>query len=516
MLDRLVDARLLVRGTSDNPDGTKGEAYVEPAHDALVLAWDKLLRWKKEAEEYLPLQRRLAQAATEWSKASLEAKSGLLWNDDPRLPLVEKTLWPTDNRRDGLRGPFIWVRQILAPKTDAPADTKWLNRAELAFTQASVSRRTSTLRRVIGITAAVIVALAALAVFAGYQANRATQQRDIAVTAEAKAVSEGNARATEVVVRSTAEARAVSESNTRATEVVVRTTAQAEANRSAKAEATAAADAKQKQAEAEREARRARAGELSAVALGQLGEDPERAILIAEEALSVTRTFESEDALRQALRASAIRAAYHGDIEVSSATFSPDGGRVLVIGQHDYRAAAQILEASSLEPIVTLRDVPGDFLLDGQFSPDGTRVLTVNSDDTVGLWDAQTGVAAPPFAGVAAGWSADGSQFVVAGPDGTVDVRNTADGRGRVAFQLLPQEAAERVYFADGDRLIIVVSRKAGVSGSNARVWSATGGDPLAEFPVNFPQLAFSADRTALAHGDGTEVKSSVRVERFR
>ena len=193
VLDRLVDARLLVRGSSDHPDGTQGEAYVEPAHDALVLAWDKLLRWKKETEEYLPLQRRLTQAATEWSKASLEAKSGLLWNDDPRLPLVEKTLWPTDDRQDGLRGPFIWVRQILTPKTDAPADTKWLNRAELEFTQASVSRRTSTLRRIIGITAAVIVALAALAVFASYQANRATQQRDLAVTAEAKAVSEGNA-----------------------------------------------------------------------------------------------------------------------------------------------------------------------------------------------------------------------------------------------------------------------------------------------------------------------------------
>ena len=179
------------RHGSDNPDGTKGEAYVEPAHDALVLAWDKLLRWKKEAEEYLPLQRRLAQAATEWSKASPEAKSGLLWNDDPRLPLVEKTLWPTDDRQDGLRGPFIWVRQILAPKTDAPADTKWVNRAELEFTQASVSRRTSTLRRVIGITAAVIVALAALAVFAGYQANRATQR---IFAAEARAVLEGNAR----------------------------------------------------------------------------------------------------------------------------------------------------------------------------------------------------------------------------------------------------------------------------------------------------------------------------------
>ena len=87
----------------------------------------------------------------------------------------------------------------------------------------------------------------------------------------------------------------------------------------------------------------------------------------------------------------------------------------------------------------------------------------------------------------------------------TCETRRTVEGR--VAFQLPAEEVAETVYFADDDRLIIVVSRKAGVSGYNARVWSATGGDPLAEFPVNFPELAFSADRTALAHGDGTEVK---------
>ena len=259
-----------------------------------------------------------------------------------------------------------------------------------------------------------IIALAALAVFAGFQANRATQQRDIAVTAEA---------------------RAVSESNTRATEVVVRTTAQANADRSAKAEATAAADAKQKQAEAEREARRARAGELSAVALGQLDRDPELALLVAQEAISVTRTFESEEALRRALRGSLLRAAYApDDLWIGSATFAPDGTRLLVTGNRGEQPVAQILEVPSLKPVVELHDPPGNYITDARFSPNGERILTVDDSDSVSLWDARTGTADPPFQGVAADWSADGSRFVVAADDGTLDIRNAIDGRGELTF----------------------------------------------------------------------------------
>ncbi|MBK7203152.1 MAG: hypothetical protein IPH87_21925 [Anaerolineae bacterium] len=176
MLDRLVEARLLVRGTADNPDGTKGEAYVEPAHDALVLAWDKLLRWKKEAEEYLPLQRRLAQAATEWGKAAPEAKSGLLWDDDPRLPQAEETLWPAGGRNAGLVRRVRWLKQIMWPAVTLPTDTHWLNGSETRFVQASVRRRAMTLKRVVGVTAVVIVALLGLTLFANVQRLSAVTQ----------------------------------------------------------------------------------------------------------------------------------------------------------------------------------------------------------------------------------------------------------------------------------------------------------------------------------------------------
>ncbi|WP_424094508.1 caspase family protein [Moorena producens] len=55
------EARLIVEGSN-----SQGEPLVEPAHEALVQGWDKLLVWKKEDEEILILQRRLTPAAVEW------------------------------------------------------------------------------------------------------------------------------------------------------------------------------------------------------------------------------------------------------------------------------------------------------------------------------------------------------------------------------------------------------------------------------------------------------------------
>ncbi|MEO1446995.1 MAG: hypothetical protein AAFV46_12330, partial [Cyanobacteria bacterium J06635_11] len=49
------------RSAGESVENMLGEPYVEPAHDALVRGWDKLLRWKREAQEGLALQRRLAQ-----------------------------------------------------------------------------------------------------------------------------------------------------------------------------------------------------------------------------------------------------------------------------------------------------------------------------------------------------------------------------------------------------------------------------------------------------------------------
>lgn len=536
VLDRLVDARLLVRGTSDPspgsgqvPDGAKGEAYVEPAHDALVLAWDKLLRWKQEAEEYLPLQRRLAQAAGEWRKAATEAKTGLLWDDDPRLPQVEETLWPTGGKRRGLAGRARWAKQVLSPKTEMPADTKWLNGAEFRFAQASVSRRASTFRRIIGITAAVMIALTGLAIFASYQANQATTERDNALQAQQTAVAESNARATEVVVRATAEANA---------------------ERSAQAEATAAADARLRQAEAERQARSSQAGELAArgqIELGNPFYDPSLALLLARQAVLTTWPTDgyvvpaADSALQAAIdRASLSRwiATFEHDGEVTDVAFSPDS-RHLASGNLDgtvriwdwitkqelprligHEAAirsvtyssdnafiltasedktARIWDTSSGQEITYLSN-PGSEVLAAAFSPDGQHVVTADADGLVLIWKTQTWKTAGQLSGhdgpiVSVAYSHDGAQILTAGADGTARTWDVVSGQEirRLSGHVGVVMSASYSPIVGVRGLQIVTAGEDGT----ARVWDATTGEETLQLDghiANVWSAAYSPD----------------------
>ncbi|MEM8716754.1 MAG: WD40 repeat domain-containing protein, partial [Cyanobacteria bacterium P01_G01_bin.4] len=134
LLQTLVDARLIVRGQ----EGEGSEPYVEPAHDALVRGWDKLLRWKNEEQEAIALQRRLSPAAQEWAlqKANKRAK-GLLWNDNPRLGLLKEVMASPQN---------------------------WLNQVESTFVAASVKLRRTKQRRFVGSLGSVIIALSLLSV----------------------------------------------------------------------------------------------------------------------------------------------------------------------------------------------------------------------------------------------------------------------------------------------------------------------------------------------------------------
>ena len=142
VIQRFSDARLIVEGSN-----SQGKSYVEPAHDALVLGWDKLLEWKKEEEENLILQRRLTPAAVEWKH---EQKVRFLWNANPRLDLLKKVLNSNDN---------------------------WLNKVEAEFVRRSVGRKSFNTRRNWGIAIAVILGLSGLAFTAWWQWQRSEHRR---------------------------------------------------------------------------------------------------------------------------------------------------------------------------------------------------------------------------------------------------------------------------------------------------------------------------------------------------
>lgn len=129
VLGRLTDhARLIVRGTDGDGD------YAEPAHDAVVRTWGRLVGWVDDTNaEPVPLvtRHKLADAAREWARATRKAQRGLLWSDAVRGALLK---------------PLVTKH--------AP----WLNRQESAFATRSVRGR--RIRRAAwGTTSAVIVSL---------------------------------------------------------------------------------------------------------------------------------------------------------------------------------------------------------------------------------------------------------------------------------------------------------------------------------------------------------------------
>ncbi len=134
-IKRFDGVRLLI---SDQDE--RGE-YVEPAHDALVTGWEKLLTWKKEEEETLILQRRLTPTAMEWDS---QQKPVFLWHTNPRLDLLKKV---------------------------ANSDDNWLNLVETEFVRRSVDRKTFNTRRNWTVAITVMLGLSAGLIFSliGYR-----------------------------------------------------------------------------------------------------------------------------------------------------------------------------------------------------------------------------------------------------------------------------------------------------------------------------------------------------------
>ena len=89
VIERFTNARLLVKG-----EDAEANLYVEPAHDALVRGWQRLLEWKQEKEESLILQRRLTPSAVEWeSLKSKEQPSGFQAKVDPIIDELDRKLY---------------------------------------------------------------------------------------------------------------------------------------------------------------------------------------------------------------------------------------------------------------------------------------------------------------------------------------------------------------------------------------------------------------------------------------
>jgi WD40 repeat protein len=361
VLHNLIEARLLVT------DEAEGEAYVEPAHDALVLAWDKLLLWSREAEEVLPLRRRLTQAANDWAAASNEKQKNLLWHNDARLPQVEQILEQSHTQNEQRLGFLRRGWRVVFPAPGIFDGVSWLNRRETAFVQQSLHKRANNVRRLMGTVAAVIIVLAGLTVFAFIQQGLAETRRIAAVTSEANAEQRR-------IVAETAEKVADEERS-----AAVTAEANAEERRIAarNAEATAIA---------ERDI--ARAGQLATQSQTVLDHQTTESLLLALESLALMEADKANQtapiqALRQALQRSAGYPMINGDTGTVSSAISPDL-EWLATGTDDGRVRLWSIENIEAPP----RELPGhaDWVNVISFSPDSSRLATGSIDGTVLVW----------------------------------------------------------------------------------------------------------------------------------
>ncbi|MEI2582248.1 WD40 repeat domain-containing protein [Scytonema sp. PRP1] len=171
VIERFSKARLLVEGQD-----AEGNPYVEPAHDALVRGWQKLLMWKQEDEESFILQRRLTSAAVEWK---MQQSEKLDWNTAPHIwfqQLGKKNqqlglLWNANPRLDLLK-------QVLNSQTD-----NWLNQLEVEFVLSSLERRRNNHLRAYGLGALV---LAGVLLFAFIQWNQNQQAQSLNLATSSK------------------------------------------------------------------------------------------------------------------------------------------------------------------------------------------------------------------------------------------------------------------------------------------------------------------------------------------
>ncbi|MFN2172318.1 MAG: protein kinase domain-containing protein, partial [Candidatus Promineifilaceae bacterium] len=382
--------------TFDRDPLTRG-ATVEVAHEALLRQWPRLRAWLDESRSDIRLQRLLAVETAEWQKAG-EGEAYLLrgarldqyagWPEEAAVSLTDAEqafLAASFAARDRRREEEEARRQRELETARQLAETEKERAEEQAQAAGRLRRRAAFLAGALAVAALLAVAAiffarqsSANAQAAGKSAIAAQENADLAATSEAQAVAEADARATAQVTAEENEQQAVA--------------------------AAAEAQAAQKDAEEQREvaegerqmaaeqARLARSRELGAQSARLLPIDPELAMLLAREALTTQSTFEARNALHAAVLGSRLRGRLPAhQASIAGIAYSPDG-ELMVTTSDDETAKVWRVADNELLFETPISIVNGGVLLPAVFSPDNTRLVTLDPGESFSLavWDTDT------------------------------------------------------------------------------------------------------------------------------
>ncbi|MBK8418817.1 protein kinase [Candidatus Villigracilis saccharophilus] len=451
VLDAFGNARLL---SFDRDPGTRGPT-VEVAHEAIIREWPRLREWLEESRTLVRTQRQLSIAASEWMDAHRDSSfllSGTKlaqyegWTVSSAIALTQHEidyLKASMNARDQREMEEAERLQRELETVRKLAETE-SSRAELQTRSAKQLRQ-----RAVYLTGALILAMVA-AIIAGVIGNRnsrlAIQNENIASTAQA------------------AEALAVQERD-----------------------------------HAESENKLSTSRELAAAAISNLEIDPERSIMLALQGLSIQHTSEVENALRQSLATSRVKATLTSESQPTSIAISPDG---VHIAAGEKNGIVQIWDLQTGQESLKLN--VKTLINAVEYTPDGSRLITGDASGYIKIWDITTGNLESSFLA-----HASGIEYMALSPDGSrlsttsstfLKIWDTSTSEKLFTLSDFTGDVTSVAFSQDGTRLATVDL------GGNAIIWNIATGKNLSTFSVGNKECYFNAlfnqDSTRLITSD--------------
>jgi WD40 repeat protein len=263
-----------------------------------------------------------------------------------------------------------------------------------------------------------------------------------------------------------------------------------------------------------RQARKANAQALAANARVQLDSDPEFSVLLAMEAISVSRRYneeilpQAEDVLHLSLSRLQVPTTLQVDTyEIWDAAWSPDGRSILTSSDD---GSVTIWNASSGQRRATLRG-HGNSVHSVAWSPDSKYIVTGRDYATASTWDASSGRELMILSGHdrplnSVAWSPDGKWIVTASVDQTAKVWDPVTGHVHVTLQGHSSDVNSAAWSPDSKYIVT------GSDDGTARTWDAGTGLQITTFGTSTPYSPFVLDvawsldgkQIATAYGDTT------------
>jgi WD40 repeat protein/serine/threonine protein kinase/TPR repeat protein len=176
---------------------------------------------------------------------------------------------------------------------------------------------------------------------------------------------------------------------------------------------------------------------------------------------------------------------------VTSVAYSPDG-RYIVTASYD--KTARIWDVATRKSIILLSGHT-DRMTSAAFSPDGRRIVTASGDKTARIWDVVTGAEIKRMIGhtqlvASAAFSPDGQRVVTAAYDKTARIWDAVTSQQITVLSGHTDMVETAAFSPDGRRVIT------GSSDTTARIWDAAGREitRLSGHTDSLPSALFSPD----------------------